>query len=77
MDVATIKGVVDRLMKRGFVRSMADEADARRRFLALSDDGHAFVVANLPVAREITLETLAPLTERERAAFVTLLEKLK
>lgn len=77
MDVATIKGVVDRLMKRGFVHSMADEADARRRFLALSDEGRAFVAANLSVAREITRETLAPLTEHEQAAFVILLEKLK
>lgn len=77
MDVATIKGVVDRLTKRGFVRSTADEGDARRRFLALSDEGRAFVAANLPVAREITRETLAPLTEPERATFVALLEKLR
>jgi DNA-binding MarR family transcriptional regulator len=77
MDVATIKGVVDRLMKRGFVRSTADEGDARRRFLALSDEGRAFVAANLAVAREITRETLGPLTEREQATFVALLEKLR
>jgi DNA-binding MarR family transcriptional regulator len=77
MDVATIKGVVDRLTKRGFVRSTAHEGDARRRFLALSDEGRDFVAANLPVAREITRETLAPLTEREQATFVALLERLR
>jgi len=77
MDVATIKGVVDRLTKRGFVRSTADEGDARRRFLALSDEGRAFVAANLPAAHEITRETLARLTEREQATFATLLEKLR
>ena len=31
MDVATIKGVVDRLMKRGFVRSTTDDADLFER----------------------------------------------
>ena len=77
MDVATIKGVVDRLMKRGFVRSAADETDARRRLLTLSDAGRAFVEANFRRAHAITRDTLAPLTERERAIFVALLEKLK
>jgi MarR family transcriptional regulator, lower aerobic nicotinate degradation pathway regulator len=77
MDVATIKGVVDRLMKRGLVRSTADKADARRRLLALSDEGRAFVEANVATAHAITRETLAPLAEREKALFVALLGKLK
>jgi len=76
MDVATIKGVVDRLMKRGLVRSMADEGDARRRLLALSEEGRTFVEANVMTAHAITRETLAPLTEREKALFVALLGKL-
>jgi MarR family transcriptional regulator, lower aerobic nicotinate degradation pathway regulator len=77
MDVATIKGVVDRLMKRGLVRSMADKADARRRLLALSEEGRAFVEANVATAHAITRETLAPLPEREKALFVALLGKLR
>jgi MarR family transcriptional regulator, lower aerobic nicotinate degradation pathway regulator len=77
MDVATIKGVVDRLMKRGLVRSATDETDARRRLLTLSDAGRAFVEANFDAAHAVTRETLAPLAERERAMFVALLERLK
>ncbi len=77
MDVATIKGVADRLMKRGLVRSTADESDARRRLLALSGEGRDFVEANFAAAHVITRETLAPLTEREQAIFVDLLTKLK
>ena len=46
MDAATIKGVADRLMKRGFVRSEADDADARRRLLALTAAGRAFAETN-------------------------------
>ena len=76
MDVATIKGVADRLMKRGFVCSQADDADARRRLLALTDEGSAFVAASFPDAFAVSAETLAPLTARERAVFVTLLTKL-
>jgi DNA-binding MarR family transcriptional regulator len=77
MDVATIKGVVDRLMKRGLVRSRADKADARRRLLVLSEDGRAFVEANVATAHAITRETLAPLAEREKALFVALLGRLR
>jgi DNA-binding MarR family transcriptional regulator len=77
MDVATIKGVVDRLMKRGLVSSASDKADARRRLLALSEEGRAFVGANVAMAHAITRETLAPLAERERPLFVALLGRLK
>jgi MarR family transcriptional regulator, lower aerobic nicotinate degradation pathway regulator len=76
MDVATIKGVVDRLMKRGFVRSETDAADARRRRLALTAAGRAFVEANFGEAVAISDDTLAPLTARERAVFMNLLGKL-
>jgi MarR family transcriptional regulator, lower aerobic nicotinate degradation pathway regulator len=76
MDVATIKGVADRLMKRGLVGSQADDADARRRLLALTDEGSALVAASFPDAFAISAETLAPLTPRERAIFMTLLAKL-
>ncbi len=76
MDAATIKGVADRLMKRGFVRSEADDADARRRLLALTAAGRAFAETNYPDALAISQDTLAPLTERERSLFMALLEKL-
>ncbi len=77
MDVATVKGVVDRLMKRGFVNSTADDADARRRLLALTEAGRAFVETKASVAHAITRETLAPLAEHEREIFVSLLAKLR
>ncbi len=76
MDVATIKGVADRLMKRGFVRSEADDADARRRLLALTAAGRAFVERHCRDALAISEDTLAPLTARERSVFLALLEKL-
>lgn len=77
MDVATIKGVVDRLMKRGFIRSKPDAADGRRRLIALSAAGRIFVEASFAAAHAVTRETLAPLTESEQADFFALLERLK
>ncbi len=39
MDVATIKGVVDRLVGRGFVRTAPDPKDGRRLVLAVTEEG--------------------------------------
>jgi DNA-binding MarR family transcriptional regulator len=76
MDVATIKGVVDRLAKRNFVRTASDPADARRLVLTLTEEGEAAVDRNLSVARDISEETLATLSPAERAMLGELLRKI-
>jgi DNA-binding MarR family transcriptional regulator len=76
MDVATIKGVIDRLVKRGFVATAADQNDARRVVLSLTDDGKAAIRSNLPSAVAATEQTLAPLTSGERMMFLELLRKI-
>lgn len=77
MDVATIKGVVDRLLKRGFVAAMPDKDDARRRLLVVTDEGRAFAEAHFATAHAITAETLAPLSADEQAAFLAYLKRLR
>jgi DNA-binding MarR family transcriptional regulator len=77
MDVATIKGVVDRLMKRGLIGTAADATDARRRLVALTTEGTNFVANHISAAIDISEETLSALDERERAEFLRLLEKMK
>lgn len=77
MDVATIKGVVDRLSRRGLLDTVPAPDDARRRLVRLTDEGERFVVAGMPTAIAITEETLAPLSRKERATLVALLAKLK
>lgn len=77
MDVATIKGVADRLVARGLLAAAPDPADARRRVLALTEAGRALIDAALPIAVAITAETLAPLAPYERATLSALLAKLK
>jgi DNA-binding MarR family transcriptional regulator len=76
MDAATIKGVVDRLIERGFIETRPDPADARRRVIALSEAGRRLVERSIERARAITRETLDPLTPGEREALIGLLRKL-
>ena len=76
MDAATIKGVIDRLSKRGFTTTNPDPADGRRLLVALTDEGTAVYAKAKPIAERITEETLEPLNERERAQFIALLGRL-
>ncbi len=76
MDAATIKGVVDRLLRRGFIAVSLDPHDARLRLVALTQEGCDLVESLIPAALRITEETLAPLSEEERLVFIALLRKL-
>ncbi|MGV3549540.1 MarR family winged helix-turn-helix transcriptional regulator [Rhizobium sp.] len=76
MDVATIKGVVDRLAARGFIQSAPDPHDGRRLILSLSPEGDAALARNLGTARAVTEETLSPLTSGERMMLIELLTKI-
>jgi DNA-binding MarR family transcriptional regulator len=77
MDGATIKGVTDRLIQRGFVEAAVDPEDGRRRMLALTASGLDVVARAVPAAIEITAQTLEPLSDEEREQFVRLLKKLR
>ncbi len=76
MDVATVKGVVDRLRDKGLIGSRPDPGDGRRSLISLTEAGE-LVIAELKAAgSRITTETLAPLEVAEREVFVGLLRKL-
>ncbi|MBB4438214.1 MULTISPECIES: MarR family winged helix-turn-helix transcriptional regulator [Rhizobium] len=76
MDMATIKGVVDRLVKRGLVHTAPDSSDARRLVLTLTPEGEVTVARNLSVALQISQETLSTLTLAERMMLMELLQKI-
>jgi len=76
MDAATIKGVVDRLRKRGYVNAKPDPGDQRRVILSPSAKGRRSFDRLAARAHEITTETLSPLTAKERDQFLRLLAKL-
>ncbi len=76
MDAATIKGVIDRLKARGLVELSRHDGDKRRLMVSLTAEGSDAISSLVPLAREITAETLAPLSEREAATLVRLLAKI-
>lgn len=76
MDAATMKGVIDRLSKKGLVSTRPDPTDMRRLLVELTSTGEAAYQANVQAANAITEETLAPLNSRERSQLANLLGKM-
>ena len=76
MDVATIKGVVDRLVARDLVQTAPDLNDGRRLILSLTSEGEALIERHVGTAVAVTDETLAPLTSGERMMLIELLRKI-
>ncbi|CAN5246100.1 MarR family transcriptional regulator [soil metagenome] len=77
MDVATIKGVIDRLTARGLTETSSDPQDGRRLLVSLTRAGQAMAEKAAPNALAISKETLAPLDAKERDTFMALLSKLR
>ena len=77
MDVATIKGVIDRLTARGLTETSADPEDGRRLRVSLTRAGQQMVEKVASNALAISRETLAPLDPREREILVALLDRLR
>ncbi len=77
MDVATIKGVIDRLTARGLTETSPDPEDGRRLLVSLTRAGQQLAEKAAPNALAITRETLAPLDAKERETLMALLDKLR
>lgn len=76
LDVATTKGVVDRLMARELIAARPDPADARRRVLVVTAPGRQLVQARFAMAKAVADDFLAPLGEDERQQLQRLLSRL-
>jgi DNA-binding MarR family transcriptional regulator len=76
MDGATIKGVVDRLVRQGLVETSRDPQDRRRLTIGLSPAGRALFAVRVGDAEQVSAATLAPLTAAERAQLLALLSRL-
>ena len=77
MDVATIKGVIDRLSARGLTETSPDPEDGRRLLVSLTRAGQQLAEKVAPNALAISKETLAPLDAKERETLFALLNKLR
>ena len=76
MDAATVKGVIDRLKARGLVELSKHEADKRRLLVNLTAEGRQTIERLIPLAKQATEETLAPLNAKEAATLTRLLAKI-
>jgi DNA-binding MarR family transcriptional regulator len=76
MDAATIKGVVDRLVRQGLVATRPDGQDRRRLSVDLTPQGIALFADRSAQALEISRRTLDPLTVAEATQLMALLARL-
>ncbi|WP_246116829.1 MarR family winged helix-turn-helix transcriptional regulator [Denitrobaculum tricleocarpae] len=76
MDPATIQGVIRRLHERGMIERIPDSTDRRRMVLSLSPLGYKTVEELLAGAKRVDSEILGPLSEEERAQFLSLVKKV-
>ena len=77
MDVATVKGVVERLIRRDFAATRPDTGDRRRLLVRPTPEGVAAYTASTSRAGRVSDETLEPLDAAERETFLGLLCKLR
>lgn len=76
MDAATIKGVVDRLVRQGLLETTPDPEDRRRLIVGLSPAGQALHERRVATALAISAKTLEPLSATEQAQLIALLARL-
>ena len=76
MDIATIKGVVDRLKQKGLLVTNPDPGDKRRFIISLTKEGSAMIQNLSQDGQTISQETLSPLTPSEQKRLLTLLKKI-
>ena len=76
MDPATMQGVIKRLSDRGYIHREPDPTDRRRTALTLTELGREVLMGAAPRSVMTSADTLAPLSDREKAQFLELLQKL-
>lgn len=76
MDIATIKGVVDRLKSKGLLDSSPDPKDRRRSIISLTKVAQQMIASLQEQGGRISDETLEPLGPSEQAKLLELLRRI-
>jgi DNA-binding MarR family transcriptional regulator len=76
MDPATIWGVINRLIRQGYVAQSPDPGDARLVMVELTEEGRKATLSMKAVAAEVSRETLHPFTDAEARQLLALLGRL-
>jgi DNA-binding MarR family transcriptional regulator len=75
-DRATIGGVIDRLLKKGWISRVTSQQDRRSRELSLTVEGRHILRALTPVVKQLQRDILLPLNEAEQAFFMHLTRRV-
>jgi DNA-binding MarR family transcriptional regulator len=76
IDQATIRGIIERLAKRGLLAFLSDPHDRRKVILTLTEAGRELLGRMVPNALMISELTMGALNPAERAAVVFTLRKM-
>jgi DNA-binding MarR family transcriptional regulator len=76
MDLATVRGTVERLSNRRLVSTSKDATDRRQVIAALRQEGRKLLDDMVPYAQKITNATVQKLSVAETVALIYLLEKI-
>ncbi|MDA3623872.1 MarR family winged helix-turn-helix transcriptional regulator [Saccharopolyspora oryzae] len=76
LDKSTAAPLLDRLRRRGLVEFAKDDADRRRKLVALTADGRELAERLAPSVIAISEQMLAVFTPEERQHFLVLLHRL-
>lgn len=76
IDKSTLKEMLGRMVKRGWVRRAKDPHDSRAWTMHLTEDGLDLLLERIDKVDAAQKEILAPLPEADRAIFMRYLRKL-
>ncbi|PWL33385.1 MarR family transcriptional regulator [Marivita sp. XM-24bin2] len=75
-DRATIGGVIERLLQKGYVERTVSARDRRAREITMTKAGEAAYTRILPVVRDLQSDILSSLSEDEAQHLVSLMKKV-
>lgn len=76
IDPATIRGVIKRLKAREWITLTTDPSDQRKVMVVITEAGESLVETMVPIAKQISDQTMSNLNPAERIALLHLLEKM-
>lgn len=76
IDPATIRGVIKRLKAREWVTLTTDPSDQRKVMVVITEAGESLVEDMVPIAKQISDQTMGNLNPAERIALLHLLKKM-
>lgn len=75
-DRATIGGVIERLLQKGYIERAVSDRDRRARVITMTEAGQAAYAQILPIVRDLQSDILPGLSEDESRLLLSLMKKV-